>query len=263
MAEKAGFGLVSLIALGLVVAGVALAAPRGEAKPEDGEPPGRSVLAETPAPAPSPAILPREPGAPRTRAAARVLETIQRIQSRMQATRYQHNTVVRERDGLYAWDCSGMAAWILERSAPRALGVIGRERPVARDFAAAIERAPTEQPRRGWQRLSHIEDAEPGDVFAWRRPPQLGRQITGHVGFVMERAQPVARIRDAYTMRVADATSLPHQDDTRLPDSDGGFGFGTLLFLTDGHGNVQSYGWFGTNSRGVLVTPVVFGRVSR
>ena len=85
--------------------------------------------------------------------------------------------------------------------------------------------------------------------------------------FLARRAEAAgATLRDGcalVSMRVADATSLPHQDDTRHPDGEGGFGYGTLLLLTDGHGQVESYGWFGTNSLGVIVTNVVFGRVSR
>jgi hypothetical protein len=154
-----------------------------------------------------------------------------------------------------------MAEWILERSAPRARARITRDRPVARDFAAVIERAPVAGPRGGWSRVAHIEDVAPGDVFAWRRPPSFGRGITGHVGFVMERARPVSWIEGGYTMRIADATSLPHQDDTRRYEEGGGFGFGTILFLTGDDGQVDSYGWFGTASRGVIVTPVVFGRL--
>lgn len=217
-------------------------------------------------PAPRPAawrVLPPGPGAPESRGAERVLETLARIEGKLSTTRYQHRTVVRERRGLYAWDCSGMAAWILERAAPRALSAIHRERPVARSFHDVIARSPTDQARRGWRRLAHVEEARPGDVFAWRRPPEWGNRITGHVGFVLERARPVPQWEGAYTMRIVDATSLPHQDDTRTRGGPGGYGHGTLLFMTDGDGQVHSYGWFGMNSRGVVVTPVVFGRVTR
>jgi hypothetical protein len=67
----------------------------------------------------------------------------------------------------------------------------------------------------------------------------------------------------SYAVRVADATSLGHQDDTRVDDEDGGFGLGTIVFLTDEVGRGASYGWFGTQSEGYVVTPIVIGRVSR
>jgi len=200
---------------------------------------------------------------PATRAAARAADVLDRIRLGLNDTRYQHATRVRERQGLFHWDCSGMAAWILRRSAPRALAAVGRERPVARDFYNAIERAPTERPRRGWQRLEHIRDARPGDVFAWLRPPDWPPRNTGHVGFVVEQPRRLLRYRDTWTVRIADATSVPHEDDTRGDDGVGGFGSGTIMFVTDGDGQGLGYGWFGSESRGVVPTRILFGRVSQ
>src|SRR5215213_4356081 len=86
--------------------------------------------------------------------------------------------------------CSGMAAWILRRAAPKALANLGSSRPVARDFVSAIERAPTARERNGWQRL-RVADVMPGDLFAWRRPRGMPSKNTGHVGFVVEKPLPV------------------------------------------------------------------------
>ena len=71
--------------------------------------------------------------------------------------------------------------------------------------------------------------------------------------------------------RIVDATSLPHQADTRANDGIGGFGFGTFLFVTDaagdpavpGTGETVAYGWFGTQSLGLMPARVIFGRVWR
>jgi hypothetical protein len=204
---------------------------------------------------------PVEPGAPATRAAEKVLSVLDRVSERMRTTRYQHRTVVNESRGHYGWDCSGMAAWVLKRSSPRALRALHRERPVAATFFDEIERAPIGRARAGWERLAHIEDARPGDVFAWLRPPDWPRRNTGHVGFVLEQPRRVPGWSDGYTVRVADATSVPHQDDSRGWPGEGGFGTGTLLFMTDGQGNATAYGWFGTLSRGVVPTRIVFGRL--
>ena len=220
------------------------------------------------------ALLSGEPEAnadatPGTRATARILARIDRISDSMRTTRYRHVTVVRRSEGLYAWDCSGMANWILRRDAPRAFAAIGRSRPVASSYWRVIDRAPTAAPRNGWQAIEHIRDVRPGDVFAWRRPPDLlpPSANTGHVGFVIGAPQRVTTGRfaalEAYTVRVVDATSLPHGDDTRDPEGEGGFGFGTLLFVTDELGQAFAYGWFGTRSRGVIRTDIVFGRPSR
>ena len=64
-------------------------------------------------------------------------------------------------------------------------------------------------------------------------------------------------------VRIADATSLAHQADTRAGDEEGGFGIGVLVFLTDAQGRGTHYGWFGTESEGYVTTPIVIGRVSQ
>jgi hypothetical protein len=258
---RRALGLTTILVSGflLVSALVSANSPSYGRLPEKGP----DQEAYRPLPPPPWRVVPPGPGEPGGPGAERVLDVLSRIDDRMVETRYQHRTVVSERRGLYAWDCSGMAAWVLERAAPRALSATVRERPVARTFHDVIARAPTDGARRGWRRLSHVEDVRPGDVFAWRRPPEWGNRITGHVGFVLGRAVPVPQWEGAYTMRIADATSLPHQDDTRTRGGPGGYGQGTILLMTDGDGQVDSYGWFGTNSQRVVATPVVFGRVTR
>jgi hypothetical protein len=205
---------------------------------------------------------------PATSAAERVVSRIESINASMTATKYQHWTRVRRKDGYYAWDCSGMMNWILKRDAPRAFGALGRGRPVARSYWQVIRKAPEDRTRRGWRRIADIRDVRPGDVFAWRRPPYWPKGgNTGHVGIVVEAPAAVTSGRfagtNAFTVRVVDATSLPHQKDTREPDGDGGFGFGTLLFVADESGHALAYGWFGARSRGVIPTDIEFGRVFR
>jgi hypothetical protein len=208
-------------------------------------------------------VQPGEDDGPANDAGTRVLEVIERVRANLRETRYQHTTRVREREGSYGWDCSGMAAWMLKRSAPAALRALGRDRPVARDFYGVIARAPTDRARRGWRRIDHIESVRPGDVFAWLRPADWPRRNTGHVGFVRETPRAVPGLYGAYTVRITDATSVPHQDDTRSYPGDGGFGTGTILFTTDGHGTPTAYGWFGTARLTVVSTSIVFGRLSR
>ncbi len=200
---------------------------------------------------------------PATRAARKILALKDKIYANLTLTRYQHRTYVRRREGVYLWDCSAMVAWFLKRTAPVAHAAIDRPRPVARDYYRKIKRASTKRARDGWRRLPHIEDARPGDLFAWIRPPNFPSRNTGHVGFVLEPAKRYPAIPDAYTVRILDATSLPHGDDTREFDEGGGIGEGTLLFLTDGEGRGTAYGWFGADSTGVIATDIVFGRVNR
>ena len=203
-----------------------------------------------------------QPAAP-TRAGERVLTVIDEIEENLRETSYQARTQVRADAGEYHWDCSGMAAWIMKRAAPKAFRTLGDSRPVARDFAAAIERAPMKKARGGWQHIANIADVMPGDVFAWRRPRGMPSKNTGHVGFVVERPLPVPQIPGAWAVRIADSTRGYHQNDSREGDDDGGFGVGTLLFMTDADGKVTHYGWSGTLSEWYITTSVVFGRLHR
>lgn len=155
-----------------------------------------------------------------------------------------------------------MVDWVLQRANRRSVHHLADvERPLASHFVRAIERASTTRLRRGWQRIDHIEQVRPGDVFAWRRPQGFPSRNTGHVGFVVGAPRPVPRIPGAYAIRVADSTGSRHQNDTRPERGDGGFGMGTLVFLTDGQGHGTHYGWFGTRSGGYVRTPILFGRV--
>lgn len=196
-----------------------------------------------------------------TGAASRVLDVLDDVRTNLRDTRYQHTTVVNERLGRYRWDCSGMADWVLEKARlRRARAALQRSRPVARTFFEAIRRAPTGRAAQGWERLPRIEDARPGDVFAWLRPPDWPRRNTGHVGFVLAAPRRVNAWPGAYVVRIADATSVPHQDDTRTWPGEGGYGEGTILWMTDA-GRAFGYGWHGIHSRGYVETEALFGRL--
>ncbi len=201
---------------------------------------------------------------PATRAGVKVLAVLETIRTTTTDDKYQASTKVDAKRGIYHWDCSGMASWILRRAAPVAQRALASERPVARDFAAAIERAPTTRAKAGWQRIANIADVLPGDVFAWRRPRGMPSKNTGHVGFVVGKPVAVPDIPGAWAVPIADSTRGIHQHDSRSSgDGEGGLGFGTLTFLADSSGAVTAYGWSGTWSEWYVVTKVVFGRVSK
>lgn len=200
---------------------------------------------------------------PATKPARKVLELQASIRASLVHTAYEHRTKVRPREGIYVWDCSAMMGWFLRKVAPAARKSMDKGRPVARDYYRKIARSPTKRAKGGWQRLEHIEDVRPGDVFAWIRPPGFPSRNTGHTGFALAPAEPVPELPGAYTLRILDATSLPHQDDTRTRDGGGGIGEGTILFMVDENGRGTAYGWFGRHSRGVIETDIVFGRLRR
>lgn len=254
--------LVRRLPFGLALLAVLGAAAGTRADPGGERPwPAEWPIVLPPARGPFSVEVPRPP-APSTRAAGRVLEIIERIRASVRDTRYQHHLVVRERSGVYRWDCSLMVGWVLQRASPGSMRhLASTSRPLAEHFVRTIERAPTGRFARGWQRLDDIREVRAGDVFAWRRPPGFPSRNTGHVGFALEAPRRVHGMPNGWAIRVADATGSGHENDTRPWPGDGGFGMGTLVFLTDAQGRGTHYGWFGTRSSGYVVTPILFGRV--
>ncbi|MFO0626443.1 MAG: hypothetical protein U0325_12590 [Polyangiales bacterium] len=196
-------------------------------------------------------------------ASARVLAALGAVASNHRSGRYTHDTRIDLRAGRYEWDCSAMAAYVLRRSAPQTIRDIANHRPVAVDFYRAIRRSPATVNRGAWMRVARVADARPGDVFAWQRPRWFPSRNTGHVGFVVGMPQRVAQ---GVLLRIADATSVGHDDDGRDGVTRTGFGYGTLLITTDpATGGGTAYGWVGarTPEAWMVPTEVVIGRPLR
>ncbi len=211
-----------------------------------------------------------------------VMQRLGTIANEATDTKYLHTTIVDPVRGVYYFDCSGMAAWVLRRSAPVAYAQVahglGSQRPLASNFVHAIRRAPTDATR-GWQRIPRVVDAAPGDAIAWIRPPVIRSGNTGHIGFVVlpprefatsgqvatwgTDGQPtwieLGGMARAYLVRVADATRLHHLDDSRRATNDTGFGFGTILLVSDATGQPAAYGWVGPRGN-VFATSISIGR---
>lgn len=187
----------------------------------------------------------------------RVVSVIAGIRQNLRVSSYQHSLRVDEHAGRYDFDCSAMASWVLARSAPRALATVGGARPLAADFYRTIARAPSDRPRGGWLRVARVADARPGDVLAWRRPRWFPSHNTGHVAFVVGAPETVA---GGVLLRIADASSYNHEDDSRAGAT--GFGTGIILITTDPvTGEGTGYGWFGRLSgEWIVPTPVAIGR---
>ncbi len=206
-------------------------------------------------------------GRARVSATERVVAVINDIRRTMVASKYQHVTRVRARHGEYFFDCSGMATWILKRSAPGALRTVGRpngRRPLAVHFYRTIARIAPGKQRGGWRHLSHIARAEPGDVLAWIRPDWFPSKSTGHVAFIVDVPKPNPGPVPGLLFRIADASKFRHEDDTRRP-GETGFGIGTLLVPTNPSGRPLGYGWIGsaTTEEWVIPTDLVIGRPLR
>jgi len=195
-----------------------------------------------------------------------VISIITSIEHTVTATKYAHWPRIDVKKGIYEWDCSIMAAWILVKAAPHARRALGPNQPLARDFYLTIVAKSPRQPQYGWLKVINPSAIEPGDIFAWIKPPMFKeRKNTGHVGFVIGKPWRHPRYPTVWVMRIADSTHEPHEKDTRLPGGDGGFGEGTVAFDFDDHGMAIAYGWYGEGQdlATYVPTPIVFGRVSR
>jgi hypothetical protein len=196
------------------------------------------------------------------------LMEIERVHRNLRSTRYVHSTHIDEHAGRYDFDCSAMASFVLARSAPRAHDAVmrknGRGRPVARDFHDVIAAAPVDRSRDGWMRLAHVADLHPGDVIAWRRPPAVASRNTGHVAFVYAAPQRLDREGRRYLIRIVDATSIPHGDDSRPREHVSGFGFGNIVLFVENAGeDPTAYGWYGLSTRIDFRTHIALGRAVR
>jgi hypothetical protein len=179
----------------------------------------------------------------------------------LEDSEYTYGLLVNEKQGIYRFDCSGMAQWVLRRSAPTAAAAIAYKldgRPLARDFQRRIARAPTDKPRNGWRRIARVSDALPGDVIAWLKPVEIRSPNTGHVAFVVLPPVLAPGYENAYLVRIADSTRLLHHDDTREGRS--GFGFGTILVVADPDTDAPiAYGWVALEWR-AFETAISIGR---
>jgi hypothetical protein len=195
-----------------------------------------------------------------------VMAVIERIAATLRTARYNHDTRVEERAGRYEFDCSGMVAWVLARSAPQAHAATERRagggRPLARDYYRQIAASRVDRPTQGWLRVERVADAQPGDVVAWLKPPGWRSSNTGHVLFVVEGPRAVAP--GTFAVRVADASAYQHSNDTREGTGRDGFGMGTmLLFADEATGTARGYGWRASFPTWGRETQIAIGRPVR
>lgn len=193
--------------------------------------------------------------------ANRVMRAIGKMSETLSATEYSHGFRVNEREGIYVFDCSGFADWLLGKAAPQARASLRhglKQRPLARDFQRRLAALPMDQERYGWRRVPRVADIEPGDVVAWLKPSIIRSANTGHVAFAVHRPVLAPGYTNAYLLRVADSTSLLHDEDTRAGRN--GFGLGTILLVADPDtGAPSAYGWVGLRWRS-FETSIAIGR---
>lgn len=193
----------------------------------------------------------------------RVVAQLEAIRTGLRQTRYTHSTRIDPVRGIFEFDCSAMVAWVLRRAAPRAQREVERvratRRPLARDYHSHFASG---APARSWQRGLEVADARPGDVLAWAFPPGLRLPITGHVAIVVATPRPVRGRPHHFTVRIADATTVPHHDDTRARGPiRGGFGYGNIELRVDPDTHAPiAYRWSQHPERGFQRAPMAMAR---
>ncbi|HEV8247591.1 MAG TPA: hypothetical protein VGP93_17570 [Polyangiaceae bacterium] len=198
-----------------------------------------------------------------------ILSRLGHIFETLRESKYSHTTLVDEERGRYEFDCSGLIAWVLRRSAPGAHSVVVSRskngRPLARDYYWEIASTrPGKRAPRGWNRIERVADARAGDVIAWLKPEVVRSTNTGHVAFLLEDPMPVPELEGGFLVRIADASQYQHARDDRAESGRTGFGSGVILLLADGaSGAPAAYGWFGLDSRWVLQASMAIGRPVR
>jgi len=199
----------------------------------------------------------------------RILERVARIAETLRDAKYNHATVVNEREGRYEFDCSGFVTWVLRRTAPGAHAALlsrsAKQRPLARDYYWEMAKAPArDDAPRGVRKVERIDEARAGDIVAWLKPSMLRSPHTGHVGFLLEAPRAVPELENGFVVRIADASSYQHDEDDRYGTGRTGFGSGVILLVADpATGAPKAYGWFGLRSAYVFETPIALGRATR
>lgn len=196
-----------------------------------------------------------------------LLAEVRRQLANMRSTRYRHRTAVCEATGDYRYDCSGFVDYALyevAREALLALPTSTKTRPLARDFVRHLRRVAEGLPG-PWTDPGSVAALRPGDVIAWLTPAGSATHNTGHVVVVLDPPRPDPERSGEWLVRIVDATSSPHADDSRADDSrapDGtGLGAGTMGFVAGDRGRPVAYRWRGGVSPEAKHTVIALGRI--
>lgn len=174
----------------------------------------------------------------------RFFHKINHLVENLEFTEYQHRTRIDEENKSFRCDCSGFLGYFLKQDFRVAYQSLldhkiatWAKRPLAGDFYQAFIAAEGESVP-GWQAVTRVADAEPGDLLAWQREKIGKGSITGHVLMIASKPQrdPDGRFR----VRVIDSTRSLHFEDTRGKDGTG-VGAGIMWFAVDDKGRPVRY----------------------
>lgn len=224
--------------------------------------------AVTRAPSPSPRVvgpLTRDPASP-------TLVKVESVFRSMNTTVYSHRYVINTDTGYYAWDCVGMADWVLHRAAPNAwldmhetLRIRPGFVPTPTRWANYLAGANGTLPASDWARIKKISALAPGDYLLF--PANAQTHFVGHA--VIAAGPPRLMSDGSYALRVFDSTGSAHGPaDSRLTDPralrHSGLGNGTMRIFVSRSGAMRGAKWsIGSGGPSMVGVPVIAGRALR
>lgn len=181
----------------------------------------------------------------------------------MRTTQYQHDTDVDVSIGQFFYDCSGLVDYALgvaRRSAVEALPISRPDagRPLAEDYEHYLRLADGGIGDGAWEPVIKVAALLPGDVIAWLVTPDSESRDTGHVLVVLERPRPNPRHPGEWLIQIADSTTMPHADDSRVGYD--GLGTGLIGLDVDDFGRPSGFFWRGGETESPTPTKVALGR---
>ena len=188
----------------------------------------------------------------------------------MKTTLYQHKTEVDREAGSYKYDCVRFVSYAMRQVAPQAWQSILREMQIARGH---IPSPPSYQkffarlagkPQAGWEAVPRAADLRPGDIVSWDYKTE---RANGHA--VIIASLPKQTADGSWEVKVYDATSTPHAEDSRPNDERAqifdvtgrrsGLGHGVMAFTVDpATGALVGYRW--TPKGKIILCPIGAGR---
>ena len=184
--------------------------------------------------------------------------------SGMRETNYQHRTEIDEAAGIYRCDCSGMIVYLIKHDFPTSHASLSGEeapwkkRPLAVTFYETFRRAEKEKVV-GWEAISKLAEAKPGDILVWRKDKLVRGSSTGHVLIIA--SEPIEESDGRLRVEVIDSTRKIHAEDTREKGTDG-VGKGTMWFDVDESGKAIRY-YVDDSATPGKSTMIALGRLAR
>lgn len=209
--------------------------------------------------------LTRDPASP-------TLAKVESVFKTMSTTVYAHRYVINTTTGYYAWDCVGMADWVLHRAAPNAwrdmhetLRIRPGFVPTPTRWANYLAGANGTLPASDWARIKTISALEPGDYLLFPANPKV--HFVGHA--VIAAGPPRLMPDGSYALRVFDSTGSAHGSaDSRLTDpravNHSGLGNGTMRIFVSRSGALRRAKWsINAGGPSMVGVPVIAGRALR